>query len=165
MFDSIPSQNKSKHITFYLSCRLVFNFSTVNVSFLIIKYKCHLSFCFKWLKPGVPVWLPIAGARRTSGGCGCSRAVKLYTRTASQILWYAPTDNWRKCVCYPYNVATKITEQWEVDKLNENLKINLNFGASDMVTTLKTVKRCFNAITLCIINTFWLHCISKFEQI
>lgn len=33
-------------------------------------------------------------------------------------------------------------------------KINLNVGASDMVTTLKTVKLCFNAVTLCIINTF-----------
>lgn len=80
-----------------------FSFSTVNFFFLKMKNKCYLSFCFKWLKPEVPVWLPIAGARRTSGGCGCSRAVKSYTRTASLILWYAPTGNWRECV---FNIYT-----------------------------------------------------------
>lgn len=103
LLDSITSQNKAKHITFNLSCRLIFIFSTVNAFFLKMKNKCYLSFCFKWLKPEVPVWLPIAGARRTSGGCGCSRAVKSYTRTASLILWYAPTGNWRECV---FNIYT-----------------------------------------------------------
>lgn len=33
LLDSITSQNKSKHITFYLLCRLIFIFSTVNFFF------------------------------------------------------------------------------------------------------------------------------------
>lgn len=47
LLDSITSQNKAKHITFNLSCRLIFIFSTVNAFFLKMKKKCYLSFCFK----------------------------------------------------------------------------------------------------------------------
>lgn len=55
---------------------------------------------------------------------------------------------------YTAKPLRKLNNERLIKLMKFKKKKNLNFGASDMVTTLKTVKLCFNAVSLCIINTF-----------